>query len=250
MVVDVSKYRNYINDKNSKAFFERVWATPQEIYMNRLKAIGFTKCDKVLDAGCGFGQWTIALSNLCKEVIGVDNSEERLDVAKRIACDLQLNNVFFQIGDIQELTFTPNYFDAIFSYSAIYFTDVKKALRSWHGLLEKNGYLYINTNDLSWYINQLTSPNSNRDEQLFNRNMVLETIEETINYFAFGERDCRKRIVTPKKAVVHELKSLGFKILADGSDGTIDLVNVKPKVFFKKPSDSFEFVWEVLCQKQ
>ena len=46
---------------NDKLFIQRVFSKGLDSYINRLEAIGFTKKSKVLDAGCGYGQWSIAL---------------------------------------------------------------------------------------------------------------------------------------------------------------------------------------------
>ena len=47
---------------NDSLFVERIFHGGIEKYLRRLNAIELKNFDNVLDAGCGFGQWSIALS--------------------------------------------------------------------------------------------------------------------------------------------------------------------------------------------
>ena len=53
----------FLND-NDFSFFKRVWSQDLNIYKDRLSAIDFNQKNNVLDAGCGFGQWSLQLSIL------------------------------------------------------------------------------------------------------------------------------------------------------------------------------------------
>ena len=53
-------------------FFNRVYGSDNSDYLVRIKMIGFEKMNKVLDYGCGYGQWSIALSSNNNQVFSVD----------------------------------------------------------------------------------------------------------------------------------------------------------------------------------
>src|SRR6266487_4666338 len=65
-------------------FYRRVWATDLDIYRRRLKMIQFVGLDKVLDAGCGNGQWTLCLCESNKYVFGIDVSDTRVKATEVI----------------------------------------------------------------------------------------------------------------------------------------------------------------------
>lgn len=76
---------------------------------------GITPGMRVLDVGCGSGITTAALSELVGEhghVVGLDISEERLEVARR---DYGANNISFVQHDITKPYITPVLFDAVWA---------------------------------------------------------------------------------------------------------------------------------------
>ena len=82
-------------------------------YIDRLEAIGFSgQGANVLDAGCGFGQWSLAMSSLIGYVVGIDVSAVRVEAVKKIS--LNIENVEFQKGSISKLPFPDNHFDFVF----------------------------------------------------------------------------------------------------------------------------------------
>ena len=64
-------------------------------YKIRLGNVGFTNHNRVLDVGCGMGQWSIALSNLNTAVMGTDINVGRLFVGKDIAKLMSISNLSF-----------------------------------------------------------------------------------------------------------------------------------------------------------
>lgn len=88
---------------------------------------------KVLDCGCGYGQWSLALAKHNKLVYGIDIQEKRIQIAQRIGKELLVDNVLFQVASAEDLPFRDNIFDFVFCYSVIYMIDWKRALpiRRW-----------------------------------------------------------------------------------------------------------------------
>ncbi|MDD4352844.1 MAG: class I SAM-dependent methyltransferase [Candidatus Nanoarchaeia archaeon] len=76
------------------------------------KMIGNVKNKKVLDAGCGTGDYAILLQQKGATVFGIDLSKGMINYAKKSAKEKKLN-IFFQKADVCSLPFEDNYFDKI-----------------------------------------------------------------------------------------------------------------------------------------
>lgn len=119
-------------------------------YVSRIQKLGI-KGDKVLDAGCGTGTWSFALSKFFKKAYGVDVSKERVEVAKWLAEQTGIENVQFSIGSITELEFQNNTFDAIFCYGVLISAiPIKAALEEFKRVLKPGGVIYICLNGIGW----------------------------------------------------------------------------------------------------
>lgn len=77
---------------------------------------------KILDVGCGTGNFSIKLARKGCKVIGIDISEEMLDIARKKAKQKGLDIEFHNM-DIYNLSFQDNSFDAAFSMAAFEFID-------------------------------------------------------------------------------------------------------------------------------
>ncbi|NBI05848.1 class I SAM-dependent methyltransferase [Senegalia massiliensis] len=107
---------------------------------------------KVLDIGCGTGNFSIRLKELGCEVIGVDISDEMLNVARKKAKEKNLDIDFLNM-DIYNLEFDNESFDAVFSMAAFEFIkDTKKAIDEVFRVVKPNGQILVGTinKDSSW----------------------------------------------------------------------------------------------------
>jgi ubiquinone/menaquinone biosynthesis C-methylase UbiE len=74
---------------------------------------------KILDAGCGTGNYIIDIYNKGADYYGIDNILEVISIAKRKAPFLDENNICFSnLG--QHLSFDNNYFDRIICNNVLY----------------------------------------------------------------------------------------------------------------------------------
>ena len=108
---------------------------------------------KILDIATGTG--IVALNAAQKvgsegKVIGVDISTGMLNNAKQKLAKTSLQNIEFIEADAEELNLNDNIFDAVLCSLAIcYLTDIPTALRNWHRLIKKDGFIAFNV----WYEN-------------------------------------------------------------------------------------------------
>lgn len=75
-----------------------------------------------LDIGCGTGQSSIALSNFCDQVIGVDPSREMLSKS------LTHGNVTYKYSNCLHFNFPYRYFDIITLVGSLYYAKTQQLL--------------------------------------------------------------------------------------------------------------------------
>jgi SAM-dependent methyltransferase len=89
-------------------------SNPEEIFKQKLLELG-GKEKVALDLGSGDGRFTLSLAAHFQKIIGIDDSVERLKLA-RAEQDVQgQNNVQFEAQDANQTTFADNTFDLIYS---------------------------------------------------------------------------------------------------------------------------------------
>lgn len=100
--------------------------------------------DRVLDLGCGFGdttQWLAGLVGGEGEAVGVDVAEPFIEVARKEAEEAGVENVRFEVGDVQVTEFRET-FDYAFSRMGImFFANPVQALRNVRAALVPGGRL-------------------------------------------------------------------------------------------------------------
>ena len=245
-----SKILNLIQSDNDRKFFKRIYSTKEQVYLDRLKSIGFDGMLRVLDAGCGFGQWSMALSKINHKIYAVDVAHERISVARLVAKDLGLSNITFNNSSVENLSFPDNSFDGVFCYSVLYLIDFRGALVEFYRVLKPGGRLYFSTNGLGWYIhNLLGKPNTAED--YCPRKMAIEAIKNSLEFYRSGARRPNQSIIMPSDFVLNYLTKIGFREIIRKGEGKIRIKSheVRPLSFFKDEYYGEEGVYEVLCHK-
>lgn len=103
--------------------------------------IPLDKSLKILDIGTGTGFFSILLSELGHEVIGIDFSIEMIREAKILSKKYDQTPVFY-VMDAQELEFQDGSFDLVISRNLTWnLTNPEKAYKEWVRVLKKGGIL-------------------------------------------------------------------------------------------------------------
>ena len=103
------------------------------------------KNHRVLDVGCGTGNFSIKLARLGCRVTGIDLSGKMLAVARRKAKQ-QAPDITFKRMDVYSLEFPDGYFDDVFSMAAFEFiTEPRRAYSEMFRVLKPGGRLLIGT---------------------------------------------------------------------------------------------------------
>ena len=101
----------------------------------------------VLDIGCGTGIITNQIADNVSYVIGIDTSEKMLDIPKEKANTLNLTNVQYILGSLDELSDNQKTFDAIIAANVLYFIrDIHRFLENIRSKL-KDGGVFISVTD-------------------------------------------------------------------------------------------------------
>lgn len=96
-------------------------------------AAGVRPGDRVLDIGCGGGQSTRDAARVAApgSALGVDTSEELLELACRRTADEGVQNATYERGDAQVHPFPPGSFDVVISrFGTMFFADPLAAFRN------------------------------------------------------------------------------------------------------------------------
>ena len=205
---------------NDTGFLQRVYSGGLDKYKKHLDRIGFVGKERILDAGCGFGQWTFAMARSSKHVIGMDVDSERLSVSTQLASINDFKNVEFRQASLEDILDFEETFNAVFCYSVVYLTDYHKVFRNFFRILKKGGNLYICTNGPGWYLyNIIDQPNSSID--FHPRWYGIQTFWNTlIHKRSRFSSSTGARIMTPG-STKRALDKSGFKIVALGTEGTL-----------------------------
>lgn len=194
-------------DDYEKKFVAFEFLPPRTLsyYLARIDYLGFVNMKRVLDAGCGMGQWSLALAQRNEEVQGVDLSRRRIDLARRLASEMGVANCHFHCAKLESLGFPDESFDGIFCYGVFMFTQMPAVLAEIHRVLKPGGRFYINANSWGWYLHLLK-------DVPWNRRPALRMIRNTL----LGRK---QNIVVTESWLRRQLTAAGLQPIAVVSEG-------------------------------
>ena len=237
--IDKKIYKNL--SRQDERFLKKAFTTDFNFFKSRIKSIKFVNKKKILDAGCGFGQWSFALSQSNYKVIGIDYSKKRIKIANKIKKKNNFKNVSFIEGSLESLPFKNETFDAIFSYSVIYHTNYERSILEMKRVLKNNGKLYINFNGLGWFIYMIIC----RGLLKFDFDSIARGIVAIFNTLM-----CKNSVrALEKKKIIKFLNSNKLKVLKSGGDGEISYFSIPNKSFYKKKYFGLDGVVEIISKK-
>jgi ubiquinone/menaquinone biosynthesis C-methylase UbiE len=205
---------------NALGFLKRVYRHGLSRYGARIKAVGLAGRAHVLDAGCGLGQWTLALASECARTIGIDVARERVAVCRLLAQAGGRDNADFVVGSLEQLPFATGSFDGAISYSVLYFTDYRRAIAEIGRVLRSGGLFYLSTNGVGRYLYDVVH-NPHPAADFHPRAYGLRSLMNTLLGRRVGLSAQSGTAAMSPKGTVRALQSAGFEIVAWGPEGSL-----------------------------
>lgn len=216
-----------------------------DFYKKRLSMIGFERLPKVLDAGSGIGQWSVALSYLNKYVEAIDISTQRVKFASSMAQISHVENCSFQVGSLESLPYDNETFDGIFCFGVFMFTDTERTLQEFKRVLKPGGKMYLNFNSLGWYAHLIID----RGIKQKNFNIIKQAIIMCLRHFVGYKSQILIRTSTMRKL----LEEYKFNNIRFGPEGSLTPMlppnTLKPHSIYAPQYYSINGVVEVLAEK-
>jgi ubiquinone/menaquinone biosynthesis C-methylase UbiE len=213
--------------------------------------IGMVGLDKVLDAGCGFGQWSMALSRLNNNVIAVDVDMNRLNILEDIRNAKNAGNIEIVHSPLEKMAIGDEYCDGVLCYGALFCTDWKKTVREIARVTKKGGIIYLNANGVGWYLH-LWLNRYNEINGYSPRHYAAKTFLNTIEYemskkYAPQYGD----IIIERDDLLMEIENNGLTMIACGDEGTVNIHADKAKItpFFKGEYNGLPGTYELLAKR-
>jgi ubiquinone/menaquinone biosynthesis C-methylase UbiE len=130
--------------RQAESFAASATLAAAELTERLAAALGETRLGRILDAACGPGLLSTALSPRAQQVVSVDLTSEMLRVARRRRDDAGLGNVLFARSLVEQLPFAPACFDAAVLRLALHHFDrPDTALRSLRAVLRPGARLAL-----------------------------------------------------------------------------------------------------------
>lgn len=247
---EYAKHLETLGLNNDAAFLKRCFSTSMQVYQNRLKAIGFTKGDRVLDVGAGFGQWAIALASMNKHVMCCDIAQHRIDFINRYTDEQKIGNIEARVASLPSLPYLDGIFDNIFCYGVLFCTPWKESLQELFRLLRQGGRLYVTMNGLGYSLSCWKNPRHTTADY-DPRVTAWKALRDTLAYEQDGTPPERQLIVE-RKVLMAFAEEIGFSVIAMQGEGLINIGNVTPapKPFFPEEFQGFDCCYEALLEKK
>jgi len=191
------------NDKSFLPTERYDWSllTEIELFKNAVRG-----CKKVLDIGCGTGHPSLYVANEAKSIIGIDKSERMIEIARSRLRRSGLENVFFEIGDAENLRFANKSFDAVILCGSLgVMSNKEKCLTEARRVLLKGGELVCI--EANW----LHEMAHNRHFQREGTFVLTRERQVEFRYVIRSFQPCK---VTDYRCVINAESDLGKKLLS------------------------------------
>ncbi len=162
----------------------------------------YQKGDKILEAGCGLGNWVFIFEEMGFVSVGIDLSLASLEIANKYVLKNNLKSNFL-LADVRKIPIKDNYFDAVVSYGVIeHFINSENALMEFQRVLKSGGACLI------------TTPNPFSFHRLIGRHILNITKSRKLGYVGY------EKAFTPKQLASLLTKAgftkIEFGILSEG----------------------------------
>jgi SAM-dependent methyltransferase len=204
-------------------YYRFVFHFDETHYRTRVEMAGFVGADRVLDAGCGYGQWAVALAAANGRVVALDVSPNMIATSRIVARRYGVTNVDFQVAAMPRLPFKAESFDLVWCWGVMMFLDRGRALAEFHRVLRPGGRLLVGcVNGVGrWLFKAVRALHPLRFRPLVVR-AAAQAVLRGAGLDAMPNR-------TSMRQCRRLCEQFGFELVAAGFDGTIDVTRQRRK---------------------
>ena len=199
------------------------FAPGQEHYVHRLRDLGISGCQVVLDAGCGYGQWSLAAARLSECVAAMDLDNKFLPVAKSIFDNLGQGSVKLLEGSTEALPLPDDSVGAIICTEVLYYTDEERTIAEFARMLRQGGRLYILTAGLGYHLEYIIRALRERRRSSFREWSSYVGRSFLHKWLGLGRRSAVD--FETRKEVVRLCEQHGLQVLGADAEGTVGNVD-------------------------
>lgn len=123
--------------KNTARFYDAVSHPVNDVpfYLERIKSV---KAESVLELGCGTGRVLVPLAKSCKEIVGIDYSQEMLETCDTKIANAGLTNARVFRGDITNLDLDKTFDLVVAPYRVLQALESDKEVRGFFETIAKH----------------------------------------------------------------------------------------------------------------
>jgi ubiquinone/menaquinone biosynthesis C-methylase UbiE len=220
LVISDSSEEAFFAGENDLLFAKRMFISGHEFYEDNLERLGLGGLGLVIDAGCGYGQWSVALAKKNRRTLAIDDSPNRIRFLDSLANLSQINNLDVELSSVTKIPVPDGSVDAVFSYGVVFCTPWKETLLEFARTLRPGGLLVFNATSLDWF-SYLWKTRHNECSDYRPRKVVAEAFVNSLKY-ELGETDWLGQVVMDPQEVVEFLHQIGFAEVQQGWEGSLE----------------------------
>lgn len=142
-------------DAKTAEFYDQFWPKSVPVLDRTREYVAMTVSEahvgRALDAGCGHGICSVALSERADQVIGVDVSSECIQTARKQAEHFGRKNISFERQDLQSLSLPSTSFDLVWCWGvAMMAPDPMKVILNLMRVTKPGGVIYLGLYLKTW----------------------------------------------------------------------------------------------------
>lgn len=198
-------------------YYRYIFKFGMEVFRSRVAMAGIDGCRRVLDAGCGYGQWAVALSEVNDAVVAFDRDKGMVKIAQDVATHFQRGNIRVEQHDLNSpLPYPDRHFDTVWCWGVIMFVDRDLALREFQRVLAPGGRLWLGAVNSygRWLLKLVTAANPFRID--------VSVIKMAYKALRYGKRRDAFPSLISTGAASKLLAPYGFEVEEAAIDGHID----------------------------